>query len=153
MASSTVLITFEACAATTCAPTSFTPSIYSNVLSEHSFSEVFIVTKIFIDRWSVYGCRSLVRNRPHSDPIIIMGIIVPVIMIRTYVHALHHLPHLAHLLSHLLLHLLLHRLLDLLKLLEFGSPRSLYVTNSVVKGIVTVALIGHDQDNACSDTN
>jgi hypothetical protein len=53
MASLIVLITSEACAATTGAPTSFTPLIYSNILSEHSFSEVFIVTKILIDRWSV----------------------------------------------------------------------------------------------------
>jgi hypothetical protein len=68
---------------------------------------------------------------------------VPVITIRTYVHALHYLPHLAH--------LLLHCLLDLLELLEFGSPRSLPVTNNVVKGIVTVALIGHYQDKACSE--
>jgi hypothetical protein len=91
MASSTALITFEAYTATTGTPTSFTLSIYSNILSEHSFSEVFIVTKIFINRWSVYRCKSLVRNRPHSDPIVIVDIIVPVIMIRIYVHALHHL--------------------------------------------------------------
>jgi len=74
-----------------------------------------------------------------------MGIIVPVITIRTYVHALHHLPHLAH--------LLLYRLLELLK---FGSLRSLPVTNIIVKGIVTIvliAMIGHDQDKACFDTN
>jgi hypothetical protein len=74
-----------------------------------------------------------VRNRPHSNPIVIMGIIVPMITVRTYVHALHHHPHLSH--------LLLHCLLDLLKLLEFGSPKSLPVTNNVVKGNVTVALI------------
>jgi hypothetical protein len=41
----------------------------------------------------------------------------------------------------------------LLDLLEFGSPRSLPVTNIVVKGIVTIALIGYDQDKAYSDTN
>jgi hypothetical protein len=64
-----------------------------------------------------------------------MGIIVPVITIRTYVHALLYLLHLAH--------LMLHRLLDLLELLDFDSPRSLSVTNKIVKGIVTVALIGH----------
>jgi hypothetical protein len=50
MASSTALITFEAYTATTSTPTSFTLSKYSNILSEHSFSEVFIVTKIFINR-------------------------------------------------------------------------------------------------------
>jgi hypothetical protein len=86
-----------------------------------------IVTKIIIDRWSVYGCRSSVRNRPHSDPIVNMGIIVPVISIRTYMHALHHLPDLAHLLSHLLL-----------KLLKVGFPKSFLVTNSDVKEILTV---------------
>jgi hypothetical protein len=95
MASSTVLITSEAYATTTGASTSFTPSINFNVLSEHSFSEVFIVTKIFIDRWWVYRCKLSMRNRPYSDPIVIMGIIVPMIMIRTYVHALHHLSQLA----------------------------------------------------------
>jgi len=146
MASSTALITSEACAATIGAPMSFTPSIYSNVMPKHSFKEVFIITKIFIDRWSIYGCKSLVRKNLHSDAIVIMGIIVPVITIRTYVHALHHLPHLAHLLSYLLLH-------RLLELLEFGSSRSLPITNNVVKGIVTVSLIGHNQDKAYSDTN
>jgi hypothetical protein len=110
--------------------------LYSNVLSKHSFSKVFIITKIFIDRLSIYGCRSLVRNRPHLDLIVIMGIIVPVITIRTYLHVFHHLPHLVH----LLLHLLLHHLLDLLELLEFGSRRSLPVMSIVIKGIVTVAL-------------
>ena len=91
MASSTALITFEVYTTTTSAPTSFTLLIYFNVLSEHSFSEVFIVTKIFIGQWSVYGCKSLVRNRPHLDPIVIIDIIFPVITIMTYVHALHHL--------------------------------------------------------------
>jgi hypothetical protein len=134
MASSTTLITSEAwAAAMTGAPTSFTSSIYSIVLSEHPFSEVFIVTKILIDRWSVYGCKLSVKNRPHSNPIVIMGIIVPMITIRTHVHALHHLSQLAHLLSHCLL-----------ELLEFGFPMSLSVTIRVVRGIVTVALIGHD---------
>jgi hypothetical protein len=71
-----------------------------------------------------------------------MGIIVPMITIRTHVHALHHLSHLAHLLSH-----------RLLELLEIGFPRSLPVTINVVKGIVTVALIGYDQDKTCSNIN
>jgi hypothetical protein len=57
-----------------------------------------IVTKIFIDRWSVYGCKSLVMSMPHSDPIVNMGIIVPMITNRTHVHALHHLSRLSHLL-------------------------------------------------------
>jgi hypothetical protein len=142
MATSTALMTPEACAAMNGAPMSFTPSIYSNVLSEHSFSEVFIVTKILIDRWSVYGCKLSAKIGPHLNPIVIMGIIVPMITIRTHVHALHHLSHLAHLLSH-----------RLLELLEIGFPRSLPVTINVVKGIVTVALIGYDQDKTCSNIN
>jgi hypothetical protein len=84
-----------------------------------------IVTKIFIDQWSIYGYKSFVRSRPHLDPIGNMSIIVLVIMIRIYVHALHHLPHLAHLLSH-----------RLMKLLEIGSPKSLPVTNNVVITVV-----------------
>jgi hypothetical protein len=86
-----------------------------------------IVTKIFIDQWSVYGCKSLVTSRPHSDPIVNMGIIVHVTTIRTYVHALYHLPHLAHLLSH-----------RLLEILEIGSPKSLPVMNNVIIEVVTV---------------
>jgi hypothetical protein len=86
-----------------------------------------IITKIFIDQWSVYGCKSLVTSMPHSDPIVNMGIIVHVIMIRTYAHALYYLPHLVHLLSP-----------RLPELLEIGSPISLPVMNNFVIGIVTI---------------
>jgi hypothetical protein len=82
---------------------------------------------VVIDRWSVYGCKSLVMSRPHSDPMVNMGIIVLVITIRTYVHALYHLQHLAHLLSH-----------RLSELLEIGSPKSLPVTNVIIRVVIVV---------------
>jgi hypothetical protein len=81
MASPTTLVAFETCTSTTGTLMSFTPSIYSNVSSKYSFNEVFIITEIAIDRWSIYECRLLVMNKPHSDPIIIMGFIVLVITI------------------------------------------------------------------------
>jgi hypothetical protein len=66
-----------------------------------------------------------------------MGVIVPVIPIKS---------------SQQLLHPILQSLYELLRcvleLLEFGFPRSLPFTISVGKGIVTVALIDHDQDRS-----
>ena len=41
----------------------------------------------------------------------------------------------------------------LLEGLHFGSRRGNPVTSYVVKGVVADALIGYNQDNACSDTN
>jgi hypothetical protein len=139
MASATMVVASKTWASMTGALMFFTPSIYTNISSEHSFSEVFTITEIIIGQWSVYGCSSLVRNWPHLDLIVIIGKIVPMITNRTHVHALHHLPH-----------LLVHCLLELL---EFTSPRSLLVTSGIIKGIITIAPIGHDQDKACFDTS
>jgi len=51
----------------------------------YSLPSFIIVIKIFIDRWSVYGCKSLVTSRPHSNPIVKMGIMVLMITNMTYV--------------------------------------------------------------------
>jgi hypothetical protein len=51
------------------------------------------------------------------DPIVILGIIVPMIPMGTHLHAFQRLPQLAH--------LLLHHLCCLPKILEFGSQRSI----------------------------
>jgi hypothetical protein len=81
---------------------------------------------------------------PYSDSIISLGLI-PASLIESNLQTLQSLLHLLHSLL-----LGLHRLLENLK---FGSRRSLPMTSCVVKGVVTDALIGHDQDNAYSDTN
>jgi len=91
-----------------------------------------IVTKIFIDWCSVYGCKLLVTSRLHSDPIIIMDKIFLTITNRTHVHALHYLSHLSHLLSY-----------HLSELLEFGSRNNFPVTNNVVIEVVTIIQVGH----------
>jgi hypothetical protein len=42
---------------------------------------------------------------------------------------------------------------ELLEVLHFGSRRSHPIKSCVIKGVVANALIGHDQDKACSNTN
>jgi hypothetical protein len=71
-------------------------------------------------------------NEPHLDPIVIMGIIIPLIPNRPCLHLLQRLLQPLYCLQR-----------HLLELLEFGSRRSLPFTRDVVKGIVFVALIGH----------
>jgi hypothetical protein len=119
---------------TSCASTSSTPTSGSDVLTKYSISIILVIAEVVICWWTIYGCLVVVLNGPHIDPIVIMGNIVPVISNRSHQHSFQCLMQ--------LLEFLMRRFLELL---EFGSRRNLLATSSVVKGIVTVALIEHGQ--------
>jgi hypothetical protein len=91
----------------------------------------------------IYGSLVVVLNESHMDPIVIMGNIVLVILNKSHMHSFQ-------LFMQLLLEFLMRCFLELL---EFGSRKNLPITNNIVKGIIAIALIGHDQDKACSKTN
>jgi hypothetical protein len=99
---------------------------------------VFITAAAIIRLGLKDWCRAWMMDGPYSDSIVFQGVSVPGKSIEPGLQTFHSLLQLQN---------------GLLDSLKFGSRRSLPVTNSVVEGVVADALIGHNQDNACSDTN
>jgi hypothetical protein len=99
---------------------------------------MFITVAAVIRMGLKNGCRAWTMDSPYSDSFIFQGVSVLGKSIEPGLQTFHSL-------------LQLHN--GLLESLKFDSRRSLPVSNSVVEGVVADVLIGHNQDNAYSDTN
>jgi hypothetical protein len=90
------------------------PYVMLCIPAKYSINAIPVIAEVVICRWKIYGCRVVKLNGPHTDPIVILGIIIPVITNKFYLDSFQHI-----------LQPLECLLRCLLELLEFGSRTSL----------------------------